>query len=62
MAVHIYVGNDHGVVVKQQAAAIWMASAPGLPNMDVAELLYIPERNVLIAGTHGQGAWQLKVQ
>jgi len=58
----IYVGNDYGVVVKQQGASIWKAAPPGLPNMDVAELLYLPQRDVLIAGTHGQGAWQLKVQ
>jgi len=35
---------------------------PGLPNIDVADLVYVPEKVVLYAATHGQGAWELKVR
>ena len=33
-----------------------------MPNIDVADLVYIPQLDVLYAATHGQGAWELKVQ
>jgi hypothetical protein len=33
-----------------------------MPNVTVADLVLVPERGVLYAGTHGQGVWQLKVQ
>lgn len=59
----VYVGTDYGVVVREaNNDNIWKMAPAGLPNIDVADLLYIPERDVLIAATHGQGAWELKVQ
>ena len=57
-----YVANDYGVVVKELNSTVWKMSPAGLPNMDVADLVYVPQRDVLYAVTHGQGAWQLKVQ
>ena len=57
-----YVANDYGVVVKEPTSTVWKMSPAGLPNMDVADLVYVPQRDVLYAVTHGQGAWQLKVQ
>ncbi len=57
----IYVGNDFGVVVKEKNASVWHRAAAGLPNVDVADLVYVPERGVLYAGTHGQGIWKLNV-
>ena len=57
-----YVANDYGVVVKEPNSTVWKMSPAGLPNMDVADLVYVPQRDVLYAVTHGQGAWQLKVQ
>ena len=38
------------------------AGAPGLPAVNVPDLVYVPEQGVLFAGTHGQGIWQLKVK
>ena len=58
----IYVGNDFGVVQKQKNSSVWHLAAAGLPNVTVSDLVYVPERGVLYAATHGQGVWQLKVQ
>ncbi len=58
----IYVGNDFGVVQKQKNSSVWHRAAAGLPNVTVSDLVYVPEKDVLYAGTHGQGVWQLKVQ
>jgi len=41
---------------------VWKMAPPGLPNIDTPDLVYIPQRDALIAVTHGQGAWELKVQ
>ena len=58
----IYVGNDFGVVrSKNGTRPSWHETAAGLPNVTVADLVLVPERGVLYAGTHGQGVWQLKV-
>ena len=43
-------------------ADVWKMAAAGLPNIDVADLVYVPEKVVLYAATHGQGAWELKIQ
>lgn len=59
----VYVGTDYGVVVKEpNNDNVWKMAAAGLPNVDVADLTYVPERDMLYAATHGQGAWALKVQ
>jgi hypothetical protein len=57
----LYVANDFGVVQKQKNSPVWHMTAAGLPNVTVADLVYVPERGVLYAGTHGQGVWRLKV-
>jgi hypothetical protein len=57
-----YVATDYGVVVKEPNSTVWKMSPAGLPNGDVADLVYAPERDVLYAATHSQGAWELKVQ
>jgi hypothetical protein len=59
----VYVGTDYGVVVREpNNDNVWKMAPAGLPNIDTPDLIYIPQRDVLIAATHGQGAWQLKVQ
>jgi hypothetical protein len=30
--------------------------------MAVPDLMYVPERNVIYAATHGQGVWQLDLR
>jgi hypothetical protein len=57
----LYVANDFGVVRKRKNSQTWRDAAKGLPNVTVADLVLVPERGVLYAGTHGQGVWQLRV-
>jgi hypothetical protein len=56
----IYVGTDYGVVVSTVAGQ-WQPAGSGLPNMPVSDLVLVPERGLLYAATHGQGAWSLTV-
>jgi hypothetical protein len=58
----LYVGHDFGVSQKQRNSPVWHPTPAGLPNVTVSDLVYVPEKGVLYAGTHGQGVWQLKVQ
>lgn len=58
----IYVGNDFGVVRSRRGSGRWFDTPPGLPNVTVTDLVLVPERDVLYAGTHGQGVWQLRVR
>ena len=58
----LYVVTDFGVVQKQKNAPVWHPTAAGLPNVTVSDLVYVAERGVLYAATHGQGVWQLKTQ
>jgi hypothetical protein len=58
----LYVATDYGVVVKEPNSTVWKMAPAGLPNIDVADLIYVPETDSLYAATHGQGVWQLKVQ
>ena len=58
----LYVANDYNVVVKEPGSDVWKMAAAGLPNMLVADLVHVPEKDVLYAATHGQGVWQLQVQ
>jgi hypothetical protein len=57
-----YVATDYGVVVKEPKSEVWKMAPAGLPNMLVADLVYVPEKDTLYAATHGQGIWELKVQ
>ncbi|MCP9486567.1 MAG: hypothetical protein MSC30_11945 [Gaiellaceae bacterium MAG52_C11] len=56
----IYVGTDYGVIVSK-GDGVWREAGKGLPHMPAADLLLVPERNVIYAATHGQGVWELKV-
>jgi hypothetical protein len=59
----VYVGTDYGVVVREpNNDNVWKMAPAGMPNIDTPDLIYIPDRDVVIAATHGQGAWQLKIQ
>jgi len=57
-----YVANDYGVVVKERDSGSWRMSQGGLPKLDVADLILVPEKDSLYAATHGQGVWQLKLE
>jgi hypothetical protein len=56
----LYVGTDYGVVIREVDSDVWHAAPPGMPNVDVPDLQYDSQNDVLYAATHGQGAWALK--
>jgi len=58
----LYVATDYGVVVKEPNSTVWKMAPAGLPNTDIADLIYVPQTDSLYAASHGQGIWQLKVQ
>lgn len=58
----LYVATDYGVVVKEPNSEVWKMTPAGMPNIDVTDLIYVPEHDALYAATHGQGVWKLKVQ
>jgi photosystem II stability/assembly factor-like uncharacterized protein len=55
----LYVGTDSGVYVSTNDGTNWTKLGTGLPNVQVVSLRLSPQLNVLTAGTHGRGAWQL---
>jgi photosystem II stability/assembly factor-like uncharacterized protein len=57
----IYVGNDSGVYSSADLGATWSHFATGLPNVQVVELEWNPALNLLAAGTHGRGLWEILV-
>jgi hypothetical protein len=56
----LYVGTDYGCV-KSKGDGRWTECARGLPHMLVADLLYSKRLNSIIAATHGQGVWELRL-
>jgi hypothetical protein len=56
----IYVGTDYGCVASK-GDGVWRPCGRGLPNMPVSDLMYVRARKKIYAGTHGQGAWELRV-
>jgi hypothetical protein len=57
----IYVGTDYGCIASK-GNGVWRECGDGLPNLVVADLLYVPEKKQLYAATHGQGVWSLDVK
>ena len=62
----VYVGTDYGCVATK-GNGVWRECGTGLPRMPVADLAYVREssppyraRDLLYAGTHGQGVWSLR--
>lgn len=56
----IYVGTDYGVVATN-GDGHWRQAGSGLPALVAADLMYVPEKKKLYVASHGQGAWELKV-
>ena len=57
----IVVGTDYGAV-SSTGDGNWTEAGKGLPHVVVADLVYVPARDLIYAGTHGQGAWTLRVK
>src|SRR5581483_3867438 len=54
----LYVGNDQGVFSSSDGGTTWAPLGTGLPNAQVFSLDYSATLKVLVAGTHGRGAWE----
>jgi hypothetical protein len=61
----VYVATDSGVYASDNAtagsAATWSVLQTGLPNVQVLSLKLNAASRTLVAGTHGRGAWNIKL-
>jgi photosystem II stability/assembly factor-like uncharacterized protein len=55
----VYVGTDTGVFATTNGGTHWVRVKSGMPNAQVRELEALPQYNVLAAGTHGRGLFEL---
>ncbi len=53
-----YAGTDIGVFVTTNGGAHWSTLAPGLPNDQVLSIKIQASNRLLLAATHGRGAWE----
>jgi photosystem II stability/assembly factor-like uncharacterized protein len=58
----LYVGMDDGVYASTDQGNSWARFGSGLPNVQVRELEFRPELQILAAGTHGRGMWEIGIQ
>lgn len=58
----LYASTDFGVFKLEAGATEWVPAAPGLPNVEVAGLTWVPSARKLYAATHGLGAWLLNLR
>ena len=54
----IIIGTDLGVYRTHNGGTSWSPFNPGLPNVPVLDLRYTAGSGVLVAATHGRGAWK----
>jgi uncharacterized delta-60 repeat protein len=59
-ATQFVVGTNVGVYVSSDQGATWAPYMTGLPNAEVVSLEYNSNLNILAAGTHGRGMWEIK--
>jgi hypothetical protein len=64
----LYVSSDFGVL-KRSGNGPWTSAAPGMPNVEVAGLTYVPGEGhghhadrIIYAASHGLGAWKLQLK
>ncbi|HTM55073.1 MAG TPA: hypothetical protein VL175_13650, partial [Pirellulales bacterium] len=57
----LYIGNDDGVYVTTNLGATWTPLGSGLPHATVFQLDLNRDYDILVAGTHGRGAWEISV-
>lgn len=59
---HLFVGTMRGVYISTDLGQHWTVFGQALPNTQVRDLDFLPQENVLTAGTYGRGAFQILVQ
>jgi hypothetical protein len=57
----LYAATDFGVLRNAAGTTTWTKAAPGMPNVEVAGLTFIPGKRILYAATHGLSAWRLNL-
>jgi photosystem II stability/assembly factor-like uncharacterized protein len=57
----LFIGTDNGVYVSDDTGASWAPFKAWLPNVLVNSLQLDPTLNILAAGTHGRGVWEIEV-
>jgi photosystem II stability/assembly factor-like uncharacterized protein len=55
----LYVGTDDGVYLSSNQGGSWSRFGAGLPHAQVRELELLADFQLLFAGTHGRGAWEI---
>jgi uncharacterized repeat protein (TIGR01451 family) len=55
----LYVGTDQGVFASTDGGATWSVFGTGLPDAQVVQLELNRALNILAAGTHGRGMWEI---
>ncbi|MCC6428532.1 MAG: hypothetical protein IT435_17150 [Phycisphaerales bacterium] len=57
----IYVGSGAGVYVSLDNGATWIKDRADLHNVNVQDLVIVPARRTIAAGTYGRGYWRSKL-
>jgi hypothetical protein len=57
----LYAATDFGVLVLDTGEQRWREAGEGLPTVLTPYLQILPDRRLLFAGTHGRGAWYLRL-
>jgi photosystem II stability/assembly factor-like uncharacterized protein len=57
----LYVGTDDGVYVSADRGNSWARFGAGLPHAQVRQLELNADLQILAAGTHGRGVWEILV-
>ena len=55
----LYAATDFGVLVLPNGTSRWREAGEGLPTVLTPYLQILADQRVLLAGTHGRGAWYL---
>jgi hypothetical protein len=57
----LFVGTDVGVYASTDGGNTWSSYMSGLPNVQVTSLALSTTTNILAAGTHGRGMWEIQL-
>ena len=58
----LYVGTDYGVYVTLDQGEEWQVLCGNFPTTYVHDLVVQPQKDILVAATHGRGMWALDIR